>query len=99
MSEDIRLAAQQLMEGRLAAIDDVASKSRDVEHARTTLESAERSYAAAHKAAQDAGWSDRELRQLNLPSPSKRAPGRPRKRSAADSGSSPQRTPQDNTAE
>lgn len=80
MSEDIRLAAQQLMEGRLAAIDDVAAKARDVEQARTALENAERSYASSHKAALDAGWSDRELRQLNLPTPARRTPGRPRRR-------------------
>lgn len=86
MSEDIRLAAQRLMEGRLAAIDDVASKAREVELARTTLEDAERSYAAAHKAAQEAGWSDRELRQLSLPVPGRRAPGRPRKKAEAGLG-------------
>lgn len=86
MSEEIRFAAQQLMEGRLAAIDDVAAKAREVERARTTLEDAERTYAAAHKAAQDAGWSDRELRQLGLPVPSRRAPGRPRKKVEAAPG-------------
>lgn len=86
MSEDIRLAAQQLMEGRLAAIDNVAAKAREVEQARTALENAERSYASSHKAAQDAGWSDRELRQLSLPVPGRRAPGRPRKKSDGGPG-------------
>lgn len=86
MSEDIRLAAQKLMEGRLAAIDGVAVKAREVEQARVALENAERSYASSHKAAQDAGWSDRELRQLHLPTPTRRGPGRPRKKTDAGPG-------------
>lgn len=97
MSEDIRLAAQQLMEGRLAAIDNAAMKAREVDDARTALDNAERSYAAAHKAAQDAGWSDRELRQLGLQVPSRRTPGRPRKKTDIGSGQTVSRdeTPHD----
>lgn len=99
MSEDIRHAAQQLMEGRLTAIDNVASSAREVDQARAALETAERSYAAAHKAAQDAGWSDSELRQLSLPSPSRRAPGRPRKKSVTRPKASPDQTSRDYAAE
>ncbi|WP_191563306.1 hypothetical protein [Janibacter melonis] len=95
MSEDIRFAAQQLMEGRLTAIDDVAAKAREVGEARTALETAERSYAAAYKAAQDAGWSDRELRQLSLPAPGRRAPGRPRKKVEAGTSAGPTAMSQD----
>ncbi|GAA1250053.1 hypothetical protein GCM10009633_23510 [Janibacter melonis] len=89
MSEDIRLAAQQLMDGRLAAIDGVAAKAREVEEARTALEDAERSYATAYKSAQDAGWTDRELRHLSLPIPGRRGPGRPRKKAVSPAAQAP----------
>lgn len=81
MSDSIRAAAQEMMQGRLAAVERAADAARSLDSAREALAAAETSYASEHRAALDAGWSERELRQLGLSVPTKRGPGRPRKRS------------------
>lgn len=72
-------AARELLDGRIAAVRELATtRQREIDQ-QAALEDAQRAHAAAYQAALRAGWTTDELRRLDFPAPSRKAPGRPRR--------------------
>ncbi len=64
--------ARQLLDTRITAVRELAARRAD-------LTTAERADTAACAAAEKAGWTETELRQVGFTTPSRRPPARPRK--------------------
>lgn len=89
MTADIEAAARALLDGRVQAIRDLATARATVERAEAALVEAQREDAKAWAAAEKAGWSSAELQKVGLSRPKTRAPGRPRRRTAAEPPAAP----------
>lgn len=83
MTADIEAAARELLDGRVQAVRELATTRAAVERAEAALADAQREDAKAWAAAEKAGWTSAELQKVGLSRPKTRAPGRPRKRPAA----------------
>lgn len=71
--------AQELLGGRIVAVEELEKSSARVGELRERLDAAERDVAQAWNAATSAGWSPRELRTMGFKEPrAKRAPKRAR---------------------
>lgn len=70
---------RHLLDNRVAAVRELATRRADSTRARDTLAAEERADTAAWTNAEKAGWTEAELRQVGFTAPSRRRPGRPRK--------------------
>ncbi len=75
---DITSRAQQLLAGRLDAVQKLSERQQKAAHAREAADAAEREAAGAWTEATQAGWSSTELKRLGLPQPTNRRGGRPK---------------------
>lgn len=82
MSE-LKDKAQQMLAGRLGALDAIESANGRLAEAREELRAAESAVTGAWATATDAGWTPGELRKLGLSQPPTRRGGRPKSRRAA----------------
>lgn len=71
--------AQQLLAGRLDAIQKLSERQHAANTAKDAAVAAEREVATAWSEATQAGWTSRELTKLGLNQPPNRRGGRPRK--------------------
>lgn len=71
--------ARQLLDTRITAVRELAARRADLTHARDNVTTAERADTAAWAAAEKAGWTETELRQVGFTAPGRRPPARPRK--------------------
>jgi len=78
-TQAVEHTARQLLDARITAVRELAKAQVAVDHARESLGAAEANHAAVHAAATRAGWNDAELKQMGLATPTRRAPGRPRR--------------------
>ncbi|TWE07383.1 hypothetical protein BKA23_3396 [Rudaeicoccus suwonensis] len=74
----IREHAEQLLAGRLAAIDDLETNTAVIKDLKQQLKDAETRQATAWSAAIQAGWTSHELDKLDLAQPPIRRGGRPK---------------------
>lgn len=81
MSE-LKEKAQQLLAGRLDALDGIETAASRLARARADLKAAESAVSDAWAAATDAGWTPVELRRLGIAQPATRRGGRPKGRRA-----------------
>lgn len=81
--------ARQLLDERVAVIEELAQASTQLSRARDALTDAEKNYARQWAAAERAGWSTTELRKVGLTEPGRKRPGRPRKASASPKTETP----------
>jgi hypothetical protein len=79
---ELERAAQRLLDGRVAAIRELAVARRDRDRLRAELEEAEREYGARYAEAERAGWQESELKELDFTDPERRPRGRPRQAGA-----------------
>lgn len=79
MSE-LKDKAQEMLAGRLSALDAIESANGRLSAARDELRAAEGAIAGAWSTATDAGWTPGELRKLGLTQPPSRRGGRPKSR-------------------
>ncbi|XVQ08427.1 hypothetical protein ACQP1W_38595 [Spirillospora sp. CA-255316] len=79
---ELERAAQRLLDGRVAAIRELAVARRDRDRLRAELEDAEREYGARYAEAERAGWQESELKELDFADPERRPRGRPRQSGA-----------------
>lgn len=82
MSE-LKEKAQQLLAGRLDALDGIENAAARVNAARAELKAAESAVSDAWTVATDAGWTPAELRRLGIVQPATRRGGRPKARRVA----------------
>jgi hypothetical protein len=75
---ELERAAQRLLDGRVAAIRELAVAKQARDRLRAELEEAEREYGARYAEAERAGWQESELRELDFTDPERRPRGRPR---------------------
>ncbi|MEW2353914.1 hypothetical protein [Spirillospora sp. NPDC029432] len=75
---ELERAAQRLLDGRVAAIRELAVAKQARDRLRAELDEAEREYGARYTAAERAGWQDAELKELDFTDPERRPRGRPR---------------------
>jgi hypothetical protein len=96
---ELERAAQRLLDGRVAAIRELAVAKQARDRLRAELDEAEREYGARYAEAERAGWQESELKELDFTDPERRPRGRPRqsasrrKKSQSSTG-----TPQQPTA-
>lgn len=79
MSE-LKEKAQQLLAGRLDALDGIENAASRLANARAELKAAESAVNDAWATATDAGWTPVELRRLGIAQPATRRGGRPKGR-------------------
>src|SRR4051794_32245924 len=84
----IEHAARELLDARITAVRELATAQSTVDQARDALATAEANHANVYANATRAGWSDAELKQMGLASPTRRPPGRPRKARGAGAAAS-----------
>lgn len=82
MSE-LKEKAQQLLAGRLDALDGIENATARLNTARAELKAAESAVSDSWTVATDAGWTPVELRRLGIAQPASRRGGRPKARKAA----------------
>lgn len=82
MSE-LKDKAQQMLAGRLGALDEIEAANGRLASARDELRAAESAVVGAWSTATDAGWTPGELRKLGLTQPPSRRGGRPKSRRSA----------------
>ncbi len=87
---DIASRAQELLKGRLDAVQKLNQRQQEAAHARDVAEAAQREAAGAWTEATQAGWSSTELKRLGLTQPTNRRGGRPK---GPRTGKSRPRTP------
>lgn len=75
---DIASRAQELLTGRLDAVQKLNERQEHAVHAREAADTAEREAASAWTQATQAGWSSMELKRLGLTQPTNRRGGRPK---------------------
>ncbi len=75
---DITDRAQELLTGRLDAVQKLNERQQEAAHAREVADAAEREAAGAWTEATQAGWSSTELKRLGLAQPTNRRGGRPK---------------------
>ncbi|XAS78307.1 hypothetical protein V3G39_17915 (plasmid) [Dermatophilaceae bacterium Sec6.4] len=75
---DITDRAQQLLAGRIDAIQKLSERQAAAIGARESADAAERDAASAWTEATQAGWTAAELRKLSLTQPGARRGGRPK---------------------
>jgi hypothetical protein len=83
--EDKRSAkalARELLENRLAPIEDLEQHQRQIQALREQITDAERAFGRAYTTAEATGWSAAELKRLGFATPKTRPRGRPRSRSS-----------------
>ncbi|MGO1854013.1 MAG: hypothetical protein ACTH0V_11465 [Microbacteriaceae bacterium] len=73
---------ERMLEERMSLARAVLTASTSLAAAKEQLANAQRTYADAHKAAINGGWTTAELRKAGLHSPTGTAPRRPRRRAA-----------------
>ncbi len=78
-TDDVETAARALLDGKVAAVRDLAHARQLRNDKRAELDDAERADATAYAAAERAGWTADELRKVGLDAPNRKAPGRPRR--------------------
>ena len=71
--------ARTLLDARITAVRELAARRADLTRARDAVTAAERADTAAWSAAEKAGWTEADLRQVGFTAPGRRTPGRPRK--------------------
>lgn len=81
MSE-LKTKAQEMLAGRMDALDAIESATSQLSHAQSELKVAEGAVSAAWTAATSAGWTPEELRKLGIVQPTTRRGGRPKSRTA-----------------
>lgn len=87
--DSIISAAEKLLASRIEAVRPLADLVAERKRLRKLLEDTEKPYGAAYAAAEAAGWTAEELRQMGAEPPTKRPAGRPRgSRSRSRSSSS-----------
>jgi hypothetical protein len=93
---ELERAAQRLLDGRVAAIRELAVAKQARDRLRAELDEAEREYGARYAEAERAGWQESELKELDFIDPERRPRGRPRqsaprrKKSQASTGTAQQ---------
>jgi hypothetical protein len=93
---ELERAAQRLLDGRVAAIRELAVAKQARDRLRAELDEAEREYGARYAEAERAGWQESELKELDFSDPERRPRGRPRasaprrKKSQASTGTAQQ---------
>lgn len=75
---ELERAAQRLLDGRVAAIRELALAKQARERLKAELDEAERVYADGYRRAERAGWQEGELRELDFAEPERRPRGRGR---------------------
>ncbi|WP_435137808.1 hypothetical protein [Actinacidiphila sp. bgisy144] len=93
-SSTMMAAAENLLTSRVEAIRPVAAALAERNRIRALLHEAEKVYGAAYSAAQGAGWSTDELKQMGAEEPARRPQGRPRSSRTRRSTSKPSVPPQ-----
>ncbi|GLZ05128.1 hypothetical protein Acsp03_25940 [Actinomadura sp. NBRC 104412] len=94
---ELERAAQRLLDGRVAAIRELAVAKQARDRLRAELDEAERRYGTLYAEAERAGWQESELRELDFPDPERRPRGRPRqsspRRKKSTGGTPPRNAP------
>jgi len=72
-------AARELLDTRVTAVRELATRRAELTRARDAVITAERADAAAWAAAERSGWTETDLRRVGFEPPATRAPGRPRR--------------------
>ncbi|WP_067819954.1 hypothetical protein [Actinomadura kijaniata] len=82
--DDLEAAALRVLnvDGRISAARELRAANDERVRVAALLKEAERAYAMAHAAALREGWSEDELGKLGFTTPTVRAKGRPRGKSA-----------------
>lgn len=75
----VETAARALLDKRIDAVRALATARQLRNDKRAELADTERADTAAYAAAQRAGWTTEELKQVGLDEPTRRSPGRPRR--------------------
>ena len=87
-TQAIEHTARQLLDARINAVRELAKAQVAVDHVLESLGEVEANHATIYTAATRTGWSDAELKQMGLRTPTRRTPGRPRRpRAGGGSGS------------
>jgi len=75
---DLKERAQELLAGRMRALDALEESAHRLDRARREVRDAEAAQSTAWSAATGAGWTAAELRKLGLSQPPSRRGGRPK---------------------
>lgn len=77
--QEAAASARELLDARVAIVEQLAAASSRLSAARAAFEDVEREYGSMWAQAERSGWTATELRKVGLSEPGRRRPGRPKK--------------------
>ena len=86
-TDAVKAAAKAIFDKRVEAVVQIAQAHQNKLDADAAAAAAEREHAAAWAAGLREGWTEAELKGMNLVPPGRKAPGRPARKRAARSNS------------
>lgn len=85
-TDAVKAAAKAIFDKRVQAVVQIAQAHQNKLDADAAAAAAEREHAAAWAAGLREGWTEAELKGMNLVPPGRKAPGRPARKRAARAG-------------
>lgn len=97
-TDAVKAAAKAIFDKRVEAVVQIAQAHQNKLDADAAATAAEREHAAAWAAGLREGWTEAELKGMNLVPPGRKAPGRPARKRAARSSAANGAAPSGNAA-